>query len=135
MGGMGTWAMAHAYPTLFAAIAPVCGIDRLHAPPPDPTLSMEERRARMRNTPKVTAADMAPLVNTPTYIFTGQRDPVVPVSGSLEPYAALVDAGNTQVRSSLFFFLRCFVMKKSAMLCQDRLGTTASNRSFSRRFA
>jgi len=102
MGGMGTWAMAHAYPEVFAAIAPVCGIDRLHAPKADPNMTMQERRALMRNTPKVSAADMAPLANTPTYIFTGQRDPVVPVSGSLEPYAALVEAGNTQVRMTIY---------------------------------
>jgi predicted peptidase len=44
MGGMGTWAMAHAYPGTFASIAPVCGIDRLHAPNLDPNLSMVERR-------------------------------------------------------------------------------------------
>ncbi len=102
MGGMGTWAMAHAYPNTFAAIAPICGIDRLHASAPDPSLSMVERRARMRNTPKPTAADMAPLVNTPTYIFTGERDPVVPVSGSLDPYNALIEAGSTQVRMTIY---------------------------------
>ena len=102
MGGMGTWAMAHAYPNVFAAIAPVCGIDRLHAPKPDPSLSMAERRTRLQNTPKVAAADMLPLANTPTYIFTGQRDPVVPVSGSLEPYAALIEAGNTKVRLAIY---------------------------------
>jgi predicted peptidase len=102
---MGTWAMAHAYPDLFAAIAPVCGIDRLHVPKLDPSLSMQERRklvAEHAAANPLTAEDMAPLANTPTYIFEGQRDPVVPVSGSLAPYAALREAGNTKVRMAIY---------------------------------
>ena len=48
MGGMGTWAMAHAYPQLFAAIAPVCGIDRLHASKADPNMTMQARQRGLR---------------------------------------------------------------------------------------
>jgi len=102
MGGMGSWALANAFPDLFAAVAPVCGMARFHVPPPDPSLSMAERRAAMKDQPPVSAANMAPLVNMPCYIFHGQRDPVVPVSGSTDAYAALVAAGNTRVRMAIY---------------------------------
>lgn len=102
MGGMGSWALANAYPDLFAAMAPICGGARFHLPPPDPSLTLAERRAAMRGQPAVSAADMARLASVPCYIFHGQRDPVVPVSGSTDAYAALVAAGNTRVKMAIY---------------------------------
>ena len=102
MGGMGSWALANAYPHLFAAMAPICGGARFHLPPLDPSLTLAQRRAAMRGQAAVSAADMARLASVPCYIFHGQRDPVVPVSGSTDAYAALVAAGNTRVKMAIY---------------------------------
>ena len=68
MGGYGTWETAIRYPTLFAAIVPICGRG-------DPT--MAER-----------------IKHIPTWIFHGAKDDVVPMKYSEAMYEALIQYGN-----------------------------------------
>ena len=79
MGGHGAWFLAYQNPTLFAAVAPICGWTRalpeqgFSAPVAptgneDPLASLARRLARM-----------------PIWIFHGEMDSVVPVQGSREP--------------------------------------------------
>jgi predicted peptidase len=93
MGGMGSWALAHRYPSTFAAVAPICG---------GAWTITGWSRPRGGPRPQLSAADMAPLARLPVYIFHGQRDPVVPVSGSTDAFAALVAAGNRSARLAIY---------------------------------
>lgn len=63
MGGYGTWETAAKYPELFAAIAPICGRG-------DPASAWRLR-------------------HTPTWIFHGAKDPVVPIKHSNDMNKAL----------------------------------------------
>ena len=67
MGGMGTWALAHACPERFAAIAPICGLYTW----------VDARRFR----------------GFPTWCFHGALDPVVPVGESVRMVNALREHG------------------------------------------
>ncbi len=67
MGGFGTWEMISRYPQRFAAIAPICGAG-------NPAMV---RRFK----------------DVPVWVFHGDKDPVVPVSGSDDMVAALKKAG------------------------------------------
>ena len=71
MGGFGTWALATEAPERFAAIAPICGGgDALNA---------------------------CRLKNTPTWVFHGALDPVVPIDRSVQMVRALMACdGNVQ---------------------------------------
>lgn len=87
MGGRGSWYLAYRNPTLFAAVAPICG--------------WITQTPRLTNTPVVPADSGSPfpalarqLRNVPIWIFHGEMDRVVPVIGSREPAAALRDAGS-----------------------------------------
>lgn len=87
MGGHGTWYLAYRHPDLFAAVAPICGWvpdfpqfrGSVPVVPPDsgPPLPALARRLR----------------HLPIWIFHGEMDRVVPVSGSREPAAALKEIG------------------------------------------
>lgn len=86
MGGRGSWHIAYRNPTLFAAVAPICG--------------WITQTPRFTNTPVVPPDSGAPFValarqlrGLPIWIFHGEMDRVVPVIGSREPAAALKDAG------------------------------------------
>ncbi|MDQ6830015.1 MAG: alpha/beta hydrolase-fold protein [Gemmatimonadota bacterium] len=86
MGGRGSWYLAYRNPTLFAAVAPICGwitqtppLTKTAVVPPD------------SGSPFVALARQ--LRNVPIWIFHGEMDRVVPVIGSREPAAALKDAG------------------------------------------
>jgi predicted peptidase len=68
MGGFGTWETSARNPERFAAIAPICG-------------GGDARRVR-------TLKDM------PTWVFHGDKDPVVPVQRSIEMVDALKQTGN-----------------------------------------
>jgi predicted peptidase len=91
MGGHGTWYLAYRHPEFFAAVVPICGwvpeFERFRGSvpvvPPDsgPPLPALARR----------------LANTPVWIFHGEMDDAVPVSGSREPAAAL-KAASADVR-------------------------------------
>jgi predicted peptidase len=82
MGGHGTWYLAYRHTERFAAIVPVCGYvdERVTAPDRIPL-------APPAATPVQAAA--LKLAKTPIWIFHGERDGAVPVSGSREIAAAL----------------------------------------------
>jgi predicted peptidase len=91
MGGHGAWYLAYRHPELWAAVVPICGwvpdTERFRGSvpvvPPDsgpPVPALARRLARM-----------------PIWIFHGEMDRVVPVSGSREPAAAL-EAASGNVR-------------------------------------
>ncbi len=91
MGGHGTWYLAYRHPDRFAAVAPICAwvVD-----PPDFRGSVPV--VPPANGPPLAAlADR--LANTPIWIFHGEMDAVVPVTGSREPAAAL-EAVSADVR-------------------------------------
>ena len=99
MGGMGTWTMAAAFPGLFAAAAPICGA---FIPPPSAEVAAERSGAdgfemfgRLKRAPSL--ADSQAIRHLPLYIVHGAKDGAVPVSGSLEIYARLQEAGAAQV--------------------------------------
>jgi predicted peptidase len=73
MGGYGTWYLAAKYPRRFAAIAPICG----------GVLMPDAARAQPTGdvTPYTEAAKKVG-GKTPTWIFHGADDPVVPVTES-----------------------------------------------------
>jgi predicted peptidase len=84
MGGYGTWYLAGKYPGKFAAIAPICGgilmPDVARKQSPDATKPYEEAAAKVGK-------------NTPTWIFHGGDDPVVPPSESQRMAAAMKTLG------------------------------------------
>ncbi|MFL5528518.1 MAG: prolyl oligopeptidase family serine peptidase [Gemmatimonadaceae bacterium] len=86
MGGNGTWYVAYRNPKRFAAIAPICAWISAQfwktAQPVVPADSGEAYAARARQ-----------LRQTPTWIFHGEVDPVVPVDESRKAFAALQAAG------------------------------------------
>lgn len=98
MGGHGTWYLAYRHPELFAAVVPICGWV------PD--------MPRFRGSVPVVPSDSGDpipalarrLAKTPIWIFHGEMDAVVPVSGSREPAAAL-KAVSADVRYTEFLGL------------------------------
>ena len=86
MGGNGTWYIAYRYPKRFAAIAPICG-----------WISPERWKAAAPVVPadsgETFAAFARQLRHTPTWIFHGEVDPVVPVEESRKTFAALQAVG------------------------------------------
>ena len=83
MGGHGTWYIAYRHPEVFAAVVPICGWVTEHprfrdSVPVVPTDSGAALPALARR-----------LAKTPVWIFHGEMDDAVPVSGSREPAAAL----------------------------------------------
>ncbi len=83
MGGHGTWYLAYRHPELFAAIVPICGWipDAPGFPGSVPVVPRDSG-------PPVPALARR-LAKKPIWIFHGEMDAVVPVSGSREPAAAL----------------------------------------------
>lgn len=87
MGGHGTWYLAYRHPERFAAVVPICAwvpdLPRFRGSvpvvPPDSGEAM--------------AALARQLTRMPVWIFHGEMDAVVPVSGSRDPAAALKAAG------------------------------------------
>lgn len=83
MGGHGTWYVAYRHPQLFAAVVPICGWVR----------DFPQFRGSVPVVPGDSAAVMPNLVQrlakVPIWIFHGEMDQVVPVSGSREPAASL----------------------------------------------
>lgn len=89
MGGYGVWELASRVPGRFAAYVPVCGGVRA-------TKSYPEIRVGLANDPAVADpyAELARRVGrTPTWIFHGGADPVVPVDEARRMRAALAAAG------------------------------------------
>lgn len=76
LGGMGTWEMATAFPTRFAAIAPICG----------------------RGTSRILIENLKEI---PTWVFHGALDTVVPVAESERMVTALEEIGG-EVRLTVY---------------------------------
>ena len=95
MGGFGAWDYALRAPDRFAAIVPVCGG------------LVIERRPSMNVASVAGAADpyaaaAARLKDTPTWIFHGAKDDLVPPEFSRRMHAALQAAGATNARYTEF---------------------------------
>jgi predicted peptidase len=85
MGGNGTWYIAYRYPKRFAAIAPICGwISPEFWKAADPVVPADSGETY--------SAFGRQLRQTPTWIFHGEIDPVVPVDESRKAFAALQSA-------------------------------------------
>lgn len=89
MGGHGTWYIAYRNPKRFAAIAPICG-----GISPDHWTGWGYGPAVPADSGETFAAFARQMRQTPTWIFHGEVDPVVPVEESRKTFAALqaVDA-------------------------------------------
>lgn len=86
MGGHGTWNLAYRYPTRFAAIAPICAFLEHRIVP-------AARAIVPSDSGNAYAALARRIGRLPTWIFHGEADPVVPVSGSRQAYEAIRAAG------------------------------------------
>ena len=80
MGGYGTWHLAAAYPSRFAAIVPICGGTNLHIGFPD--------RIQV-------------LKSVPVWAFHGAKDDVVPIENSQE-LVDILTAHNGNVRFTVY---------------------------------
>jgi predicted peptidase len=86
LGGFGTFFLGALHPDKFAALVPICGGVRGKAPRPDAPFAAVREDDR--------AGEIARRIGkTPTWIFHGARDPVVPVRYSRELYKAMQTAG------------------------------------------
>ena len=87
MGGRGTWYIAYRNPKVFAAVAPICG-----------WITASPRFTNLPVIPGDSAAQFVTLArqlrDVPIWIFHGEMDRVVPVTGSRAPAAALKEAGS-----------------------------------------
>ena len=84
MGGYGTFYLGAKYPDRFAALAPICG----GVVPPN-----RLRQAGGTDHSEAYAEAARRIGNTPTWIFHGASDPVVPVSESQQMVKALEEQG------------------------------------------
>ncbi|MEL6107878.1 MAG: prolyl oligopeptidase family serine peptidase [Planctomycetota bacterium] len=76
MGGFGSWALAAEAPEMFAAVAPICGGG-------DPRMAKK-------------------LVDIPIWVFHGDADRVVAISGSQRMVDAIKAAGGTNVEFTIY---------------------------------
>lgn len=88
MGGQGTWYIAYRNPKRFAAIAPICG-----GISPDRWTGWGYGPVVPADSGETFAAFARQLRQTPTWIFHGEVDPVVPVDESRKTFAALQAVG------------------------------------------
>src|ERR1051325_9903838 len=98
MGGHGAWYLAYRHPELFAAVAPICGWIE----------DVSQFRGSVPVVPAESGAAVPALARrlakTPIWIFHGEMDAVVPVTGSREPAGAL-KAVSADVRYTEFLGL------------------------------
>ena len=76
MGGFGTWSILASWPELVAAAAPICGGG-------DPKSAQK-------------------MAKTPIWAFHGEKDPLVPCKMSEDMIAALKEAGNEDVKLTVY---------------------------------
>lgn len=88
MGGFGTWYLAARNPGRFAALAPICGGVR---PPPFARIPKSEQIIDLDGDPYASMA--AKIGQTPTWIFHGENDPLIPARESRRMADALRKAG------------------------------------------
>lgn len=90
MGGYGTWYLAAKYPDQFAAIVPVAGRSR-----PALGIATNPKAIDGQGLSGMSISDAATRIGyTPTWVFHGENDDVVPVSESRNMVAALHRFGN-----------------------------------------
>lgn len=87
MGGHGTWYVAYRHPELFAAVVPICGWVR------DFPMFKGSQPVVPGDSASVMPSLVQRLGKVPIWIFHGEEDQVVNVSGSREPAVALQAAG------------------------------------------
>jgi len=84
MGGFGIWTLAAERPTLFAAVAPICGA--ITPSLPHETAFSEVLQWAKRQPP---AEQVAKLQHLPAWLFHGEKDKTVSVEGSRRAFEAL----------------------------------------------
>eukprot|EP00747_Dinoflagellata_sp_TGD_P194159 gnl/TRDRNA2_/TRDRNA2_61256_c0_seq1.p1 gnl/TRDRNA2_/TRDRNA2_61256_c0~~gnl/TRDRNA2_/TRDRNA2_61256_c0_seq1.p1 ORF type:complete len:459 (+),score=64.54 gnl/TRDRNA2_/TRDRNA2_61256_c0_seq1:3-1379(+) len=84
MGAFGAWALACAEPETFAAIAAICG----GLSPPMPRGTALSRILRLAKEPPL-EEEVRKVRHIPAWLFHGDRDKIVSLSGSREVYEAL----------------------------------------------
>ncbi len=89
MGGYGLWAIAAANPGKFAALAPVCGGIK-----PPFRVQLPEGTPDFNQMADPYGEVAKKIGNTPTWVFHGAADPVVPVGESQKMVEALKAIGN-----------------------------------------
>lgn len=90
MGGYGSWVMAAANPSKFAAVAVVCGGVR-----PPPRVNVPQPTDGVAAAADPYGAVAARIGKTPVWVFHGGADPVVPVSESRQMVEAIKTAGGS----------------------------------------
>lgn len=88
MGGYGSWLLAANNPSMFAAVAVVCGGVR-----PPPGINVPRAGSGLAAAADPYAAVAAKVGKTPVWVFHGGADPVVPVSESRKMVEAIKTAG------------------------------------------
>jgi predicted peptidase len=88
MGGYGAWIMAASNPSMFAALAVVCGGVR-----PPPGVNVPQPSDGLAASADPYGAVAAKVGKTPVWVFHGGADPVVPVTESRKMVEALKAAG------------------------------------------
>lgn len=88
MGGYGAWIMAAGNPSMFAAVAVVCGGVR-----PPPRVNVPQPTEGVTASADPYGAVAARIGKTPVWVFHGGADPVVPVSESRKMVEAIKAAG------------------------------------------
>jgi predicted peptidase len=94
LGGYGAWTTAAIYPTKFAAIIPMSG--RL-LPRPAERKNFPPEILKLADSDDPFAAFANVLKETPTWIYHGSNDNIVPIANSRNMAKALQQAGNPDV--------------------------------------
>lgn len=90
MGGYGSWIMAAGNPSMFAAVAVVCGGVR-----PPPRVNVPQPSDSLAASADPYGAVAAKIGKTPVWVFHGGADPVVPVSESRKMVEAIKAGGGS----------------------------------------
>jgi len=88
MGGYGSWLMAATNPTMFSAVAVVCGGVR-----PPPGLNIPNQPELFTSTEDPYSVVASKVAKLPLWVFHGDADPAVPVSESQKMVKALKALG------------------------------------------
>lgn len=95
LGGYGVWSMAAMFPGKFAAVVPMSG--RI-LPRPNEMKTVSPVIAGLANAGEPYKAFAERIGATPTWIFHGEDDRVVPLENSRQMFAAMKEAGNRSVK-------------------------------------
>jgi len=95
LGGYGVWSIAAMFPGKFAALAPMSG--RI-LPRPNEMKAVSPAVAELEKASEPYKAFAERIGSTPTWIFHGGDDRVVPLDNSRQMFAAMQAAGNQSVK-------------------------------------